>query len=344
MENRSNKSPQQLDIFAQAFAEIASKPKKKSKIVEPVSISKAVQELAHNLPPRLYMGTSSWSFPGWERLVYNHAYKQNHLANQGLQAYAQHPLFRSVGIDRSYYRPLTQTEFAIYAEVVPEDFRFLSKAHEACTVAVFPMHPRYGQQRGKQNPSFLDPEYAIRMVIEPMQAGLGQKAGPILFQFSPQDLDYVGGGRHLIQRLQKFLSALPQGPIYAVEVRNASLLTREYTEMLADLGICHCINVYPGMPPPFIQYQQAKAEQMPALVMRWMLHPGYSYEQAQARYAPFNQIVDEDRQSRRQLAQLCLQAKTNDQPTFLIVNNKAEGSSPLSIELLAKEILAQSSN
>jgi uncharacterized protein YecE (DUF72 family) len=34
------------------------------------------------------------------------------LAKNGLSAYAQHPLLRCVGIDRSFYRPLTEGQYA----------------------------------------------------------------------------------------------------------------------------------------------------------------------------------------------------------------------------------------
>ena len=37
----------------------------------------------------------------------------------GLAAYARHPLFRTVGIDRSYYAPLGTRELAEYAAALP---------------------------------------------------------------------------------------------------------------------------------------------------------------------------------------------------------------------------------
>ena len=39
--------------------------------------------------------------------------------------------------------------------------------------------------RARTNPNFLDPVYAIREVVEPAVEGLGDKLGPLLFQFSP---------------------------------------------------------------------------------------------------------------------------------------------------------------
>ncbi|MBM4105649.1 MAG: DUF72 domain-containing protein [Gammaproteobacteria bacterium] len=45
-------------------------------------------------------------------LVYRDACRESQLARDGLAAYAQHPLFRSFEIDKTYYQPATREEFA----------------------------------------------------------------------------------------------------------------------------------------------------------------------------------------------------------------------------------------
>jgi hypothetical protein len=75
--------------------------------------------LARRLPPAVYLGTSSWSFPGWQGIVYSKPYSEAQLARHGLEAYAQHPLLRMVGLDRGYYQPIAQSEFGRYASQVP---------------------------------------------------------------------------------------------------------------------------------------------------------------------------------------------------------------------------------
>ncbi|MEZ5701694.1 MAG: DUF72 domain-containing protein [Burkholderiaceae bacterium] len=47
------------------------------------------------------------------------------LAKNGLTAYAQHPLLGCADIDRSFYRPLTEAQYARFAGQVPDDFRFV---------------------------------------------------------------------------------------------------------------------------------------------------------------------------------------------------------------------------
>jgi uncharacterized protein YecE (DUF72 family) len=332
----------QLDLFGAEFAgETAGRGDRaaaRALAARPVGAAEAPAELgalAERLPKNLYFGTSSWAYPGWAGLVYDLPHTQQRLAREGLPAYARHPLLRAAGIDRSYYAPPRRDEFAAYAAAVPAEFRFLVKAHEACTTAVWPRHARYGKSRGQPNERFLDPEYAREFVVAPAVEGLGDKLGPLLFQFAPQDFGALGGPRWLVARLRRFFAGLPRGPLYAVELRNRELLTGDYAAALAELGACHCINVYPGMPPARSQF--ARTRHARGLVCRWMLHPGMNYERAEARYEPFDALVDEDPANRDELAHVCSQADL-DLPIYVIVNNKAEGSSPRTIARLAARI------
>lgn len=331
----------QLDLFGGAPTPVAARAAAGVAVpVAPAVHPPELAELAARLPADLRLGTSSWAYPGWADLVYDRAHPQQRLSRTGLRAYAAHPLLRAVGVDRSYYAPLAAAEFAAYAAEVPADFRFLVKAHEACTIAVYPRHARHGALRGQPNPRFLDPAYATEHVIGPTLEGLGDKAGPLLFQFSPTDVEALGGPRWFAERLHRFLGALPRGPLYAVELRNRELLTGAYSEALASAGVCHCINVYPGMPTPMQQLERTHQERAPALVCRWMLHPRMTWEQAEQGYAPFDRIIDEDEERRAELTRMCQRGEQLGLPVHLIVNNNAEGSSPRTIVELARRIVA----
>jgi uncharacterized protein YecE (DUF72 family) len=220
--------------------------------------------------------------------------------------------------------------------VVPEDFRFLVKAHEACTVSRFPEHDRYGSQRGQTNPLFLDAAYAAEQVVAPYVEGLGEKAGALLFQFSPQAL---GTPAQFAERLHAFLAALPRGPLYAVEVRNRELLTADYGDALAASGACHCHNVHSRMPDVRAQGHLVGAHRAPATILRWLLGPGMTYEDAGRRYEPFNRLAAPDPTNRRAVADLAREALAAGRPFLCTINNNAEGSAPLSAVELAREIL-----
>jgi uncharacterized protein YecE (DUF72 family) len=322
----------QLDLFPRP-SERPPEP------VGPAPVPEEVKALGAELPPHLYLGTSSWTFPGWKGLLYDREVSAARLSREGLIAYSQHPVLRAAGIDRTFYGPVTAGTFAAYAAQVPAGFRFLVKAHEVCTLARYPVHARYGDQRGQPNPRFLEASYARDAVVAPFVEGLGQKGGPLVFQFPPQQLEDLGGMGPFVERLHAFLAALPRGPLYAVEVRNEALLCEPFAQALEDVGACPVMALWGRMPPVEQQALRTRALQAPALVARWMLPPHLDYEEARARYFPFNRMVDPDVRSREALSRLCVAATRAGRPSFVILNNKAEGSAPLSALALAQSVV-----
>jgi len=323
-----------------ALFDFAPEPDPKAEGVGAAQQPEEVEALGRALPRGVYLGGSTWSFPGWEGLVWDRAYSQTKLAREGLAAYARHPLLRAVGVGRTHYAPVEAVELAAYRDAVPADFRFLVKAHEACTLARFPDHARYGASRGQENPLFLDARYAAEQVVAPFVDGIGAGGGALLFQFAPQSL---GPPARFAERLQAFLAALPRGPVYAVELRNRELVTAEYASALAAVGACHCHNVHPRMPDIRAQARLAKSERGPMTIIRWLLGPGMTYEEAGRRYAPFNRMAAPDPLNRRAVADLARAALAAGHPFLCTINNNAEGSAPLSAIELAKEIVVEKS-
>lgn len=298
--------------------------------VEPAEPDPADLRLAGQLPATLFLGTSSWSFPGWRGLVYRSDAGEAALAREGLAAYARHPLLRSVGVDKTYYRPAPREEFARLAGQVPVDFRFLVKMWRA---VVEPADPGSVDH-------FLDARIAESECVRPAIEGLADRAGPLLFQFPPMRLASAAAHREFVARLRGFLRSLPKGPLYAVEVRNESLVAPELGETLADCGAVPCLTVHPTMPDLEIQSRDLALDPSRPLVMRWMLRRNHRYAEAKDLYAPFDRIVEPDDASRDALARLAKAALAAGLATWVIVNNKAEGSSPRSVERLARAIAA----
>ena len=300
----------------------------------PAEVPPELHALGARLPAGLRLGTSSWSFSGWEGIVYDRPAKSDKLAREGLAAYAQHPLFRTVGLDRGYYAPIPLEAYQRYAAAVPADFRFLAKAPAEV------LSPWLTLERGGgENPRFLDAAYATDVAVGPFVEGLGDKAGPLLFQFAPFDLTILGGPSRFAERLHAFLSALPPGPLYAVELRTKGALGFDYAAALQDLGVVHCFNVHSSMPRIREQAERLGETQAraPAVVARWMLGAGLRYQDAKERYQPFDRVVDEDPVARDDLGLLL---SRDARPRYLIVNNKAEGCSPRSIAALAQRLVA----
>ncbi|MEX3895464.1 DUF72 domain-containing protein [Paraburkholderia sp. BR10954] len=298
--------------------------------------------LAAQLPPQIHLGTSTWSFPGWSGIVYGDDYSNSKLSREGLSAYGAHPLLKTVSIDRSFYQALTVTEYLRYAQQVPEHFRFIVKAPMTITDATV------RAERGEPvslNPCFLNAQMAIDDFVAPCVEGLGAKAGALVFQFSPLPDQMLAQPAVFIERLGEFFGALPRlpdGSCYAVEIRDASLLTPRFIRMLKTAGVRYCVGIHARMPDPLRQAAAlALLDGEPAgpLIVRWSLHGGFKYEQAKAKYEPFNRLVDEDPATRASLAELAARYALAGQPVVIAVNNKAEGSAPLSCVKLAEEIV-----
>ncbi len=303
--------------------------------VEPCPVPDGARELAAKLPKQLRMGTSSWMFPGWRGLVYAKNAPTKSLSRLGLTAYSQHPLLGAVGIDRTFYGPIAKQDFADYAAQVPKTFRFLVKAWGELT------SPTVRGKSGK-NERYLNVDSAIDDVLTPAFEGLDDKLGPLLFQFPPQGRAITKKPEAFADSLHQFLIALPKGVHYAVELRDEALLTTRYVEAITAAGARHCYCVHPRMPSITRQLELAPVNKQTAgaIAVRWMLHAGLTYEEAKEHYQPFDKTVDSDPDSRRAIASLSTEALKLDVPMTVVVNNKAEGSAPLSVFELAKEIVA----
>jgi len=288
--------------------------------------ARAWEAVSERLPPLLRMGTSSWSFGGWEGLVWDRAVSERTLSRHGLRAYARHPLLRAVGVDRGYYSPVPRRVIGEYVDQVDQDFRFVWKADRRL---VFPDGP------GSDPDLFLNPTWADQEILGPLAEQARGKIGVLLFQFPPLPPHVLGGPRAFAESLYRFLDALTVSLPRAVEVRTRDLLGADYAAALAHGGAANGYVVHPEMPGLPEQVERLPPSPERPLLIRWMLQPGYSYASARESWSPFATLRRPDDRRRRDVAALIRAASATDTPTFLVVNNKAEGSAPLSIEALA---------
>lgn len=313
-------------------------------VVEAAPPDPALRELAAELPARLRFGTSSWNYPGWAGLVWKRDYPDAALSRHGLAAYAQHPLFRTVGVDRGFYRPLSAAQFAAYAVQVPADFRFVVKAPSRVADAWL----RDESGRGRQpNPDFLAAGPALRDFVEPALAGLGDKLGALVFQISPLPSAWLGRTPELTARLHAMLTAMPDlraiapDGVVAVEVRDPQWLTPAFTQALRDAGATYCMGLHAKMPRIADQLPILRALWPGPLVCRWNLNPlhgAFGYEQARRQYAPYDRLVDPDPETRAALARVIAGTVGAGHNAYVTLSNKSEGSAPLSVVELARAV------
>ena len=327
-------------------------------VVPPAPVEAKAHAIAAALGERVRLGTSSWSFAGWRGFVYAAGAPAAELAAHGLAAYAHQPLHGTVALDRAFYEtPGVDTLRALAAQV-PPTFRFVVKAHQACTrphanadghtlgsVAAARLH-------GAANAHFMHGAWARDAVVAPIVEGLGDACGPIVFQFPPLTFgprEALRDELHLADLLEAFLGALPRGPLYAVEVRNESMLRaaagKRFVAALAAHGAVPSIGLLPSMPGAARVAERLREAGLDVaaqrtMVIRWLLGHGLGYDQAKSLYEPFDRLAAPDPVARVEIAALVAACTAAGGESFVIINNKAEGSAPRSIPPLAESIVA----
>ncbi|HAL73357.1 MAG TPA: DUF72 domain-containing protein [Verrucomicrobiales bacterium] len=302
----------------------------------------ALKNALHRLAEQnVFIGTSSWKYPGWkgllyeeERYLYRGKFAESRFERECLEEYAQ--VFRTVCVDAGYYKFPSPKYIADLCAQVPEGFKFSFKVTDEITARTFPKLPRYGERGGQRNPHFLNTELfrsAFLASCEPHQ----EKIGVLMFEFShfhPRDFQR---GREFVDMLDGFFSQLPKGWQYGVEVRNRSMLHPDYFAMLRSHGVTHVLNNWTHMPTVAEQLQiPGSVTSDEFITARFLLKPGRTFEQAVQTFQPY-QSTKEINEEAREAAAAIIEMRRADasrrktKPSFLFVNNRLEGNSLLTI-------------
>ncbi len=211
----------------------------------------------------------------------------------------------------------------------------MSKVWDRITVHTF-AGAREAARAGQRNPDFLSPELFEEEVWTPYRTYFGDHTGPFVFEFQTiAAQDRISPGR-FAALLDAFLGRLPPEGEYGVEIRNQEFLTPAYFAVLREHGVAHVFNSWTRMPPLGGQLDLPGAITGRFLVCRALLRPGRSYAQAVDRFAPYDRIREVNPRLRRDLVRLARTAAELRLPAYLLVNNRAEGSAPLTIAAVAR--------
>jgi uncharacterized protein YecE (DUF72 family) len=281
----------------------------------------------------VFVGTSSWKYPGWCGMLYDRGryeyrgkFAESRFKRDCLAEYGE--VFKTVCVDAAYYSFPSQQYLEGMANAVPEDFLFGFKVTDTITVKKFPKLERFGAQAGKPNEKFLNAELFVKGFLQPCES-IRPKVGLLMFEFSrfwPVDYQH---GRDFIGDLDRFLAQLPQGWPYGVEMRNRNWLRSEYFECLARHQVAHVFNSWEAMPPVNEQMALPGSRTNPELTAaRFLLKPGRKYEEAVKLFEPYDSIKEEIPEARAAGQRLIESGKAAGPraKTFVFVNNRLEGN------------------
>ena len=284
----------------------------------------------------VYFGTSSWKYPGWlgsiytpERYFTRGRFSQKKFESECLGEYAE--TFPAVCGDFSFYQFPSASYWSRLFATAPQALKFAFKVPEEITVKTWPTLARYGSRGGSENESFLNAEVFERMFLRALQP-YSERVGALIFEFGTFSKRHYAGVRPFVEDLARFLETLPGGWRYAVEVRNREFLDPAYFSPLRSLNVAHVFNAWTRMPE--LPQQTACEEAFTAdfLVSRALLRHGRSYEQAVAKFQPYERVQEPDPGARAALRELMERARRKKQLAFLFVNNRLEGNAPGTIE------------
>ncbi len=342
--------------------------------IAPMPVSHAFKRLADKLGKTIFLGTSSWNFPGWRGIVWAPMSGTRTLAREGLSAYSRHPIFRTTGIDRAYYRPLSARQYADFAHQVPDDFRFLVKAPQRVTD--YAVRDERGRPVGR-NPDYLNLNLLVEEFVGPAVEGLGEKIGALVLELSAiprADVETLEKRHAQIARIADFCASLPQekpdavavghkdvqsgnapsdaplfGPIFALEMRTRSLLTRRFVKSIRSAPVRPVVSLHPSMPSIMRQTEMLRYLDAPQVeegpwklagdvVIRWSLAQGGTYQGLKRDWHPFDRIREPDIVTREGIVWLLDLARKSGVRAFAVANNKAEGCAPLTMRAIAQSL------
>jgi uncharacterized protein YecE (DUF72 family) len=288
----------------------------------------------------VYIGTSSWKYEGWfgqlytsARYEYRGKVAKTRFERDCLAEYAE--VFKTVSVDAAYYTFPSEKYLTGLADQVPDDFRFGFKVTDTVTIKKFPNLARFGALAGKPNPNFLNAELFAGAFLKPCER-IRKKIGVLMFEFSrfwPSDYEH---GRNFVSDLDGFLSKLPKGWPYTIEIRNKQWLQKEYFDCLAKHGVTHVFNSWDAMPPVSEQMAMPGSRTNPNLITaRFLLKPGRKYEEAVKTFQPYDKVKEPNPKARKAGRTLVSVGRdTGGCEIFVYVNNRLEGNALETIDAM----------
>ncbi len=280
----------------------------------------------------VYIGTSSWKYPGWcgklydpGRYEYRGKFAPTRFERDCLTEYAE--VFKTVCVDAAYHSFPRPHPLERLANQTPDDFVFGLKVTDTVTTKRFANLERFGRQAGKPNENFLNAALFSKAFLKPCET-VRPRIGLLMFEFSrcwPSD---YAQGRAFIADLDRFLSRLPQGWRYGVELRNRNWLKPEYFECLARHRVAHVFNSGEAMPSAGAQMALPGSRPNPDLVAaRFLLKPGRRYEEAVQPFQPYDRVKEANPEARQAGAALLHEGTANPRRrTYIYLNNRLEGN------------------
>jgi hypothetical protein len=207
------------------------------------------------------------------------------------------------------------------------------KVWEELTIPTYAKHARYGSRAGQVNPNFLNADAFIKLVLQPYRdARFGPTPAPFCLSSS------ATGCRRRTSSESSTTSFHGYRRSFATPWRSATRACSgpATTTCCRAHGVAHVYNHWSSMPPLAEQHQRMGTFTAPFTVLRLLTPLKMTYEAAKKRAEPYDKIVGELPEMREDTVSLIQEATGENRTTYVLVNNRAEGNAPLTIQALVR--------
>lgn len=304
--------------------------------------------LGERLRPRLqqlaergvYLGGSSWKYPGWLGQVYDEQryrvrgrFAQRTFERECLVEYAA--VFPTVCGDFAFYQWPSDEMWAHTFSQLPANYRFSLKVCEEVTVDRYPKLPRYGGRAGEINREMFNATLVQRELLDRLQPYRDQ-VGVLILEFGQIQEGPLRAPEAFAGALDRMLADLPTREWrFAVEVRNADFIEQPSPLLacLEERNVAYCFNSWTRMPPIEEQLRLPDVLTANFTCARYLLRPGRTYQQAVDQFSPYEHIQEPYPEGRQSLTDLIERCLGEQRMLFAFVNNRFEGNAPETIDL-----------
>ena len=256
---------------------------------------------------QIRLGTSSFTADGWNGSFYPKGMK----SADYLGYYSRR--FDTVEVDSTFYRCPTIEAVNNWAVKTPPGFIFSLKVPQTIT------HQKI----------LVDCEKEFEEFVSTVQV-LGEKLGPIVFQFPYFNRDVFNSPVQFLDRLKPFFKKLPRigGYKFAVEIRNKWRLTKRFADLLKENNVALVRQDHSLMPSAERVFSTIDPLTADFVYIRLL----GDRKAIEAKTTVWNQIVEDRTASMTSWVDVCQMVHRHGVPQYVYFNNHYEGFAVASVE------------
>ncbi len=257
----------------------------------------------------LLLGTSSWTADGWVGSFY----PANAQPRDLLSIYAQR--FNTVEVDSTFYRVPSAQMVRGWKERTTDHFIFAAKVPQTIT------HEKV----------LVDAQDDLANFLKVMDL-LGDKLGPLLFQFPYFNKQRFRGLGFFLDRLLPFLSKLPKRYQWVVEVRNRQWLSEKLYAPLRKQGVALALVDQAWMPRPKEWFENGDPITAPFTFIRWI----GDRKEIEERTKVWNRTIYDRTEDLQEWVDVLKPVARRVKIIYAYANNHYSGYGPDSVELFRR--------